>query len=89
MVLELGVGGSPDANSLVLSPFDCCQVERVRDGNSFANRKVDAVQNGRPIFSSITSFHRSEESEIEYAGRSAVGGEGVGLWSCVSEDDMQ
>lgn len=36
-------------------------VDRVRDGRSFAARRVQAIQNGKPILSMIASFHRREE----------------------------
>ncbi len=36
------------------------QVERIRDGRSFATRRVVAVQHGRPIFIMSASFHREE-----------------------------
>lgn len=35
-------------------------VDRVRDGRSFAARRVQAIQNGKPILSMIASFHRPE-----------------------------
>ena len=35
-------------------------VERLRDGGSFATRRVTAVQHGRPIFNASLSFHRDE-----------------------------
>lgn len=35
-------------------------VDRIRDGKSFATRRVVAIQNGRAIFSMAASFHRSE-----------------------------
>lgn len=35
-------------------------VDRVRDGRSFAARRVQAIQNGKPILSMIASFHRQE-----------------------------
>ena len=37
------------------------QVERVRDGRSFATRRVVAVQHGRPIFIMSASFHVAED----------------------------
>ncbi|MEL6614431.1 MAG: acyl-CoA thioesterase II [Bacteroidota bacterium] len=37
------------------------QVDRLRDGGSFATRRVTAVQHGRPIFNAALSFHRPEE----------------------------
>jgi acyl-CoA thioesterase II len=36
------------------------EVERIRDGASFATRRVKAVQHGRPIFAMSVSFHRPE-----------------------------
>lgn len=40
-------------------------VERVRDGRSFATRRVVAIQHGRPIFIMSVSFHR-EEAGLEH-----------------------
>ena len=37
------------------------EVDRVRDGKSFATRRVQAIQHGEVILSMITSFHRSED----------------------------
>lgn len=37
------------------------QVERVRDGGSFATRQVQAIQHGRAIFTLSASFQRDEE----------------------------
>jgi len=37
------------------------QVERLRDGGSFATRRVTAVQHGRPICNCSVSFHKAEE----------------------------
>ncbi|WAQ85621.1 hypothetical protein PtA15_6A249 [Puccinia triticina] len=36
------------------------QVERIRDGNSYATRSVKAIQQSRCIFSLLISFHRPE-----------------------------
>lgn len=36
-------------------------VERLRDGGSFATRRVTAIQHGRPIFNASLSFQRDEE----------------------------
>lgn len=41
------------------------EVERSRDGRSFAARRVTAIQYGRPIFTLEASFHKKEEG-IEY-----------------------
>src|SRR6478735_4810640 len=41
------------------------EVERIRDGNSFSARRVQAIQHGRPILSMITSFQVKEEG-LEY-----------------------
>lgn len=40
-------------------------VERVRDGRSFATRRTVAIQHGRPIFIMSVSFHR-EEAGLEH-----------------------
>lgn len=37
------------------------QVERVRDGGSFATRQVHAIQHGRAIFSMLSSFQTDED----------------------------
>jgi acyl-CoA thioesterase-2 len=37
------------------------EVDRIRDGRSFAARRVQAIQHGRPILSMIASFQASEE----------------------------
>lgn len=49
-----------------LRPGDMAQsivyeVDRVRDGRSFTARRVQAIQNGKPILSMIASFQRPEE----------------------------
>ena len=36
------------------------EVERIRDGRSFATRRAVAIQHGRPIFIMSVSFHREE-----------------------------
>jgi len=37
------------------------EVERARDGTSFSNRRVVAIQHGRPIFNMAASFQTAEE----------------------------
>lgn len=37
------------------------QVERSRDGSSYSNRRVVAIQHGRPILNLAASFHAAEE----------------------------
>ena len=37
------------------------EVDRARDGKSFSNRRVVAIQHGRPIFSLTASFQKREE----------------------------
>src|SRR5689334_25315304 len=37
------------------------EVDRIRDGKSFATRRVIAVRHGRPIFTMAASFHSDEE----------------------------
>lgn len=36
------------------------EVDRVRDGSSFAARRVQAIQNGQPILTMMASFHKPE-----------------------------
>lgn len=36
------------------------EVDNIRDGRSFATRRVQAIQHGRPIFSMLASFHVDE-----------------------------
>jgi acyl-CoA thioesterase II len=36
------------------------EVERIRDGSSFATRRVKAIQHGRPMFAMSVSFHKDE-----------------------------
>jgi len=42
------------------------QVERLRDGGSFATRRCEAVQHGRTIFTLTASFH-AEESGLDHS----------------------
>lgn len=43
------------------------RVERVRDGRSFATRRVEASQRGVPIFEMSASFHQSERGDEHHA----------------------
>jgi acyl-CoA thioesterase-2 len=45
------------------------EVERLRDGKSYATRNVTAIQHGRAIFSMMVSFHDEEESEFDHQDR--------------------
>ncbi len=45
------------------------QVERLRDGKSYATRRVTAIQHGRAIFSIMVSFHVDEEGAINHQER--------------------
>ncbi|MES1924092.1 acyl-CoA thioesterase II [Salinisphaera sp. T31B1] len=40
------------------------EVDNIRDGRSFATRRVQAIQHGRPIFSMLASFHIEEHGYI-------------------------
>ncbi|KAL6290279.1 hypothetical protein ACE6H2_007789 [Prunus campanulata] len=40
------------------------QVHRVRDGKSFATRRVDAIQKGINIFTILASFKKEEEGSV-------------------------
>jgi acyl-CoA thioesterase II len=42
-------------------------VDRIRDGRSFATRRVVALQRGRAIFSTAVSFHVEEEGYVHQA----------------------
>ncbi|KAL1818519.1 hypothetical protein DCAR_0414728 [Daucus carota subsp. sativus] len=49
---------------LLVGDFDIpiiYHVDRVRDGKSFATRRVDAIQKGNVVFSLIASFQKEEE----------------------------
>ncbi|WGD29025.1 acyl-CoA thioesterase II [Ancylobacter sp. WKF20] len=55
------------------------EVERVRDGRSFATRRTVAIQHGRPIFIMSVSFHREEpglDHQLDLEGE-VPGPEGV------------
>ncbi|MEY4561154.1 MAG: hypothetical protein RLZZ618_431 [Pseudomonadota bacterium] len=39
-------------------------VDRIRDGGSFATRRVVAIQHGRPIFTCAVSFHVQEDGAL-------------------------
>lgn len=46
-------------------------VERIRDGDSFSTRRLDAIQDGHPVFTMLASFHAPEaglEHQIEKPG---------------------
>src|SRR5260364_96780 len=45
------------------------QVERLRDGKSYATRRVTAIQHGNAIFSIMVSFHSDEESAFNHQDR--------------------
>jgi acyl-CoA thioesterase-2 len=60
------------------------QVERIRDGHSFATRRVVAVQEGEAIFSLAASFHVSEPGFDHHAQAPDV----VGPEELLSEHDL-
>lgn len=63
------------------------EVDRARDGKSFSNRRVVAVQHGRPIFNMAASFQAPEEGVQHQAGIPDVPGpDGVADLSDVPED---
>jgi acyl-CoA thioesterase-2 len=43
------------------------QVERLRDGRSFATRRCQAIQHDRVIFTLVASFHNPEPQNLEHA----------------------
>src|SRR5690606_4729742 len=44
-------------------------VDRMRDGKSFATRRVTARQHGHPIFSMLVSFHGDEPGQLEHQAK--------------------
>lgn len=50
------------------------EVDRARDGGSFSNRRVVAIQHGRPIFNLAASFHIVEEGLEHHADMPDVPG---------------
>ena len=67
------VGTVHSLHSYFLRPGDpkipiLYEVDRIRDGKSFATRRVVAIQHGRAIFNMQTSFHKAEDGpEHEFA----------------------
>lgn len=45
------------------------QIDRLRDGRSFATRRVTAIQEGEPIFTMSASFHLRDQDGIEHQDR--------------------
>lgn len=43
------------------------EVDATRDGRSFATRRVQAIQHGRPIFTMLASFHIEEDGYVHQA----------------------
>jgi len=54
------LGGDPSAPIVY-------QVERLRDGRSFATRRCQAIQHGKVIFTLAASFHNQEAANLEHA----------------------
>lgn len=54
--------GNPDIPAVFL-------VDRVRDGRSFATRRVTGIQNGEAIFTMSASFHVTSDHGIEHQDR--------------------
>ncbi len=50
------------------------QVERSRDGRSYSNRRVVAIQHGRPILNLAASFHQSETGFDHHSSMPEVAG---------------
>jgi acyl-CoA thioesterase-2 len=42
------------------------EVDRIRDGKSFATRRVVAIQHGRAIFNLSASFHKVETGQVDH-----------------------
>lgn len=61
------------------------EVDNIRDGRSFATRRVQAIQHGRPIFSMLASFHIAESGYTHQVAMPEVPGpEGL-----ASHDDLR
>ncbi len=41
-------------------------VDRIRDGRSFTTRHVNGIQNGEVVFALTASFHRDEDTGVDY-----------------------
>ena len=50
------------------------EVDRARDGSSFSNRRIVAIQHGRPIFNMAVSFQRREQGIEHQADMPDVAG---------------
>lgn len=55
-------------------------VDRIRDGKSFATRRVDAIQKGNVVFSLLASFQVYQLSPQQLKGRST-------LWEIVNKHE--
>jgi acyl-CoA thioesterase-2 len=66
------------------------EVDRARDGGSFSNRRVVAIQHGRPILNLAASFQDPEEGLIHHAQMPDVPGpEGLKDLTDVAKDMLQ
>src|SRR5688572_14276390 len=73
------------------------QVDRTRDGRSFTTRRVEASQEGEPIFTMVASFHIEEDGDdwqlpapTGVPDPAALGGDAtMSRWTSVSPFDMR
>jgi len=66
------------------------EVDRARDGGSFSNRRVVAIQHGRPILNLAASFQDPEEGLVHQATMPDVPGpEGLKDFTDVAKDMLQ
>jgi acyl-CoA thioesterase-2 len=66
------------------------EVDRARDGGSFSNRRVVAIQHGRPILNLAASFQDPEEGLVHQAAMPDVPGpEGLKDLTDVAKDMLQ
>jgi acyl-CoA thioesterase-2 len=65
------------------------EVDRARDGGSFSNRRVVAIQHGRPIFNMAASF-QSHESGLEHQFRmpAVAGPDGLADVTDIPAEDL-
>jgi len=65
-------------------------VDRARDGRSFSNRRVVAIQHGRPIFNMTASFQKPEEGlEHQSAMPDVPGPEGLADVRVIAEEAIE
>ena len=66
------------------------EVDRARDGGSFSNRRIVAIQHGRPIFNMAASFQRHETGvEHQFRMPSVPGPDGLADVTDIPDEDLK